>query len=209
MRLDAVGNISWSHTLGQIGAQEATAHVEMPDGRFYTTGYTTTSGGGGRDMFIYRTTSAGGFDFQFTYGGIEDELGSSIAVAPDGFIIAGKTNTYGAGGWDVVIVRTDTACEPFVQQFGNEEDVTQVEEDGSIGGVALLPNPASTTAHLRIFDRLTTAYLLDPQGRLVRSWSAPVPQDLDLRGLTDGAYQLITLIQDRTRTSQPLIISGN
>ncbi|MBP7514048.1 MAG: T9SS type A sorting domain-containing protein [Flavobacteriales bacterium] len=209
LRLDAEGNSMWSHTLGQLSAQEATAHVEMPDGRIYTTGYTTTSGGGGKDMFIYRTTSAGGFDFQFTYGGVEDEIASSIVVAPDGFIIAGKTNTFGAGGWDVVIVRTDTACEPFVQQFGDEFDPLEVVENGPIYGAALFPNPASTAVRIRTSDRLTSAHLLDPQGRLVRSWPAPVPQDLDLRGLTDGAYQLVTLTEDRKRASQPLIIAGN
>lgn len=209
LRLDPEGDSIWSHTLGQIGAQEATAHLEMPDGRFYTTGYTTTSGGGGRDTFIYRTNSAGGFDFQFTYGGEEDELGSSIAVAPDGFIIAGKTNSFGAGGWDVVIVRTDTACEPFVQQFGDEFDPVQVVENGLMDQGDLFPNPANGTVHMRTSIRLTSAQLLDPRGRLVRSWSYPVPQDIDLHGLTDGIYQLVTLIGERTRASQPLIIAGN
>jgi hypothetical protein len=45
-----------------------------------------------------------------TYGGVEDDVGYSAIVAPDGgYIIAGETRSFGAGGSDVYLVKTDIA----------------------------------------------------------------------------------------------------
>lgn len=210
LRLDANGDSLWSHDWGQINDQEATEHVEMPNGEMYTVGYTETSGGGAKDMFIFKSDTDGNYIFQYTYGGTEDEMAASLAVAPNGFIIAGKTNSFGAGGDDVVIVRTDSVCGPLVQQFGDTFDPTGVATPGMpTAGVRLYPNPANGRVHMNAGFRLTSANLFDPQGRLVRSWSAPVPQELDLRGLGSGLYQLLTVGEGNALFSQPLIIAGN
>ena len=180
--------------------------METPSGELYTVGYTETSGGGSKDMFIFRSTAEGDFIFQRTFGALEDEVAASVAVTSNGFVIAGRTNSFGQGGNDVLIVRTDSVCGPLFQVFGEEFDPVEIEAASHLLHFNLSPNPASSSTRLTSRHRLTSAHLIDTQGRLVRAWSGPVPEELDLRGLSAGTYQLVTMGARDTRSSQPLII---
>lgn len=204
------GSVQWTKHWGQVNDQEATAQLQVPSGKLYTVGYTETTGAGAKDVFIFRCDpDVGDYEDQDSFGGTNDDVGYAVAQVPDGFILVGKTNSFGAGGDDVLIIRTDTACGPAVQAFGEVFDPVTIAEAGPSNGMLLYPNPASEVTRLRSAASLSSAHLLDPQGRLVRSWSAPVPVDLDLRGLCDGAYRLVTVTGDRIRASQALIIAGN
>lgn len=209
LKLSASGDSLWSRHWGQINDQEATKHVEMPSGELYTVGYTETAGGGAKDLFLFRCTDQGDFILERTYGGEGDDFAASMDVAPNGFILAGRTNSFGAGGDDVVIVRTDSVGGPLVQQFGEVFDPVRVPETEADRTVPLFPNPASTVAHLRAAYQLSSAHVVDQQGRSVREWQQQVPPDLDLRGLSDGMYQLVTLSDKGVRSAQPLIISNH
>ncbi|MBK7667341.1 MAG: hypothetical protein IPJ32_08340 [Sphingobacteriaceae bacterium] len=45
-----------------------------------------------------------------SYGGFNNDIGKSIIqLADSGFVIAGYTNSFGAGGYDMLVVRTDKA----------------------------------------------------------------------------------------------------
>ena len=73
---------------------------------------------------------------------------------------------------------------------------------------SIFPNPATTSIRFASIAALTSAHLLDPQGRLSREWRKPLPQDLDLRGLSPGAYQLVTTNEAGGRAAQTLIIAA-
>ena len=48
--------------------------------------------------------------FERTYGGDASEQGRSVVVTADGgYLVAGSTGSFGAGGLDVWLVRTDAA----------------------------------------------------------------------------------------------------
>lgn len=208
LRLSAGGDSLWSRHWGQIGIQEPAAHVEMPDGRFVTIGYSTTSGEGGKEMFLLRSTASGDFNGQFTYGGVDDEMATSFVVVPDGFILAGKTNTFGAGSWDVALVRTDTAGGPLVQAFGEEFDPVNIENHDRPGSLGIAPNPARTS--FRLLDGLINEHviLLDVHGREVRRWSSP-EIDYAIDGLSSGIYSVVVASAQGKRRSCPLVIIGH
>ena len=58
--------------------------------------------------------------FQKTYGGIEEEDASAVVQTyDDGYMIAGSTRSYGAGNFDIYIIRTDAYGNPiWTKTFG-------------------------------------------------------------------------------------------
>ncbi len=71
-------------------------------------GSTHSFGAGGYDVYIVKADSQGNFLWSRTYGGINDDFGSSLQQTNDGgYIIAGRTLSFGAGSYDLYIVKTD------------------------------------------------------------------------------------------------------
>lgn len=63
---------------------------------------------GGSGVFLLKTDSNGDTLWTKTYGGPSDEIGYSVRLTMDGgFIIAGFTESYGAGNQDVYLIKTD------------------------------------------------------------------------------------------------------
>ncbi|MGD0803481.1 MAG: hypothetical protein ABSA11_05335 [Candidatus Bathyarchaeia archaeon] len=57
---------------------------------------------------ITQTNAQTGTHWENTYGGAKDDYGHSAQQTSDGgFIIAGQTNSIGAGGYEVYLIKTD------------------------------------------------------------------------------------------------------
>lgn len=212
-KVDQAGALVWQFNHGQDHNQASMDIKELPDGRLLSVGYVDGTGSGGLDMFIFFTHENGTFQRGVTNAGDngeEDEVGNALDLTDDGgAIICGYTTSFGYGPQDVYAVKVnDTGWTATVAVIPYQDDVGFVDSV-PVDRPSVFPNPASVSCRLSSRRRLASAQLLDPRGRLVRSWSQPVPQDIDLRGLTDGIYQLVTLTGERRRASQPLIIAGN
>ncbi|MFN7912060.1 MAG: hypothetical protein ACK5QC_09540 [Bacteroidota bacterium] len=83
------------------------------DTNYIIIGSTTSFGAGSSDIYLLKIDSMGQFMWQKTFGGFNQDVGKSIALLPDGgFVITGYSSSYGAGGYDVITIRTD--------KFGNQ-----------------------------------------------------------------------------------------
>jgi len=74
-----------------------------------------------------------------TYGGVADDWGGMVQKTIDnGFIITGYTESYGAGGWDVYLIKTDANGDTlWTRTFGGSGDdlgssVKQTSDNGYI-----------------------------------------------------------------------------
>ena len=66
-------------------------------------------GSGGTDVYLIRTDASGDALWTRTYGGPGDDEGWSARQTSDGFIVFGSTASFGSGGSDVYLIKTDAA----------------------------------------------------------------------------------------------------
>lgn len=110
MKLDSVGEQTWIKTYGGTGVDKAMSIVKTTDGGYAITGHTNSMGAGGDDIYLVKTDSSGNEQWHKTFGGASSDQGNSILQTEDGgFMIAGNTQSWGSGGNDIVVIKTDAS----------------------------------------------------------------------------------------------------
>ncbi len=100
--------MSWNRVFGGAARDWGQAVQETDDGGYAIAGATLSFGAGGSDAWLIRTDSAGIELWSHTYGGPDLDFGYAIqSTAEGGFIIAGKTHSFGAGGSDLWLIKTN------------------------------------------------------------------------------------------------------
>jgi hypothetical protein len=111
IKTDASGNIIWAKTYGGTNYDNAFSIQQTSDGGYIVAGWTNSFGAGNHDFFLIKTDANGNVQWAKTYGGINweepSELSSVQHTSDGGYIVAGRTNSFGAGGEDIFIVKTD------------------------------------------------------------------------------------------------------
>jgi predicted secreted protein/Mg-chelatase subunit ChlD len=108
IKTDSAGNVIWSRAYGGKGDDYGTAFQQTADGGYIIAGHTSSSGEGGADLWLFKTDSAGNVIWSRTFGGREGDYGTAVQQTADGgYIVTGRTSSYGAGGVDMWLIRTD------------------------------------------------------------------------------------------------------
>lgn len=107
LRLDAAGNKLWSKTYGGASDDTARAVRTTSDGGYVLAGRTKSFGAGSDDGWCVKIDGSGNIVWEKAYGGLKTDMFTNILPAPDGgWILVGRTSSYGAGlndGWCVKI----------------------------------------------------------------------------------------------------------
>jgi hypothetical protein len=98
--------VTWRRTYGGAGSDLARFAAPTPDGGFLIAGATGSFGQGG-DAYLMKVDAEGEREWSGYYGGIAVEEAWSIAVADDGYFIAGTSSGGGLGGYDGAVIRID------------------------------------------------------------------------------------------------------
>jgi len=105
------GTLLWIHTYGGSDWDRGYSVQQTSDGGYIVAGYTMSFGAGYQDVYLVKTGFAGTPLWTRTYGGSGDDAARSVQQTSDGgYIIAGNTESFGAGESDVYLVRV--AGEP-------------------------------------------------------------------------------------------------
>ena len=137
VKTDAYGNEQWDQTYGGSNDERAYSVQQTTDGGYIIAGYTLSYGAGGWDFWLVKTDSYGNEQWNQTYGGGGEDVANSVQQTTDGgFIIAGYTSSYGVGGYDFLLVKTNAfGNEQWNQTYGgNITDVANSVQQTTDGG---------------------------------------------------------------------------
>jgi hypothetical protein len=108
IKTDASGNIQWAKTYGGTYSEWASSVQQTSDGGYIVAGRTYSFGAGLDDIFLIKTDANGNIQWAKTYGGTNYDYAYSVQHTSDGgYIVAGSTESFGAGGWDIFLIKTD------------------------------------------------------------------------------------------------------
>ncbi len=114
----------WTRTYGGKGDEVAYALVQTDDGGFAMAGVTNSVGAGGNDFWLVKTNAAGLQQWSRAYGGVADDVASSMVQTSDGgYALAGYTESLGESGRDFWLVKADSNGNPvWSEMYGGAGD---------------------------------------------------------------------------------------
>ena len=139
----------WEQTYGSEGYDWGRSVQQTVDGGYVIAGEASIAGSGLTYVYLIKTNENGIEQWSQTYGGDGHDMGYEVHQTSDeGYIIVGETHSFGNGGGDVYIVKTDeNGVEQWSQTYGGTEydiglSINQTSDQGYIiaGGTSSFGN---------------------------------------------------------------------
>jgi hypothetical protein len=141
VKTDLQGNEIWSHTFGGSGSDVCWQARPVPTGGHVLVGFTQSFGAMDRNVWLVRVTEDGDSLWSRRFGGEQwDECYSVEPTNDGGFILAGCTDSYGAGNMDGWLIKTNANGDSlWSRTFGGAGDdlftcVQELEDGYVLGG---------------------------------------------------------------------------
>ena len=192
IKLDSNGSILWNRIINGADADGfQTCIVQSSDGGYVSSGSTNSYGAGNYDIYIVKLNSSGTLQWAKTVGDTgTDNAFSIIATADGGYAAAGQTNSFGAGNYDMYIVKLDgTGTLQWTGTVGssaNEYTLSLIQTTD--GGYA-------AAGYTFLFGQFWDTYLFKLDSRGTLQWSkrwqeTGIDDAASIIHTTDGGYAL-------------------
>ncbi len=139
LKLDAFGDTLWTKTYGGLGEDEGSSIQPTADSGYILAGFSASYSAGAYDVYLVKTDSLGMILWRRTYGGFNNDYGLSVQQTSDGgYIIAGSTNSFSTGDWDIYLIKTNAEGDTlWTKRYGDKRDdfgysVQQTTDEGYI-----------------------------------------------------------------------------
>jgi len=140
MKLDERGDPEWRRRYGGSDYDYAASIQQTSDGGYVVGGSTNSFGEvdeGYTDVWILKLTSSGDIEWQRAYGGTREERTCSVQQTSDGgYVVGGKTRSFGEGQEDIWILKlSSSGSMEWQRTFGarTEDTIHSIQQttDGS------------------------------------------------------------------------------
>jgi hypothetical protein len=146
VKTDEFGYEQWNKVFGGDDADRGYAVQQTSDGGYIITGYTGSFGAGLYDLILIKTDPSGNQIWMKTFGGTGRDYGNDVKQMTDeGYIVVGYTLSYGSGGDDLWVIKTDTSGnELYNTTFGGtSSDVAYAVQKTTDGGYIVVGHTLS------------------------------------------------------------------
>ena len=190
VKTDPDGEMQWYNSFGGSGVDIGSAVQQMADGGYVIAGYTNSFGEGGNDGYLIRTDSDGEMLWSKTFGGSKYDAFNDILLTEEGdLIIAGYTGSWGAGAYDVWLLKVNPDGEMLwnMTYGGSKGDIGNALLIAEDGGFIVTGETSSSGAGWSDVLLLKT----DPVGEML--WNQTFGGEVTDRGYAvaesgDGGY---------------------
>jgi hypothetical protein len=190
IKTNANGIESWSQTFGGSNYDQGWSVQQTTDGGYIVSGLSMSFGLGNIAVYLIKTDASGVEQWNQTYGGSASDLSICVQQTIDGgYIIAGQTNSFGAAGDNMYLIKTDVnGVEEWEKTFGGDNrDVSMSVQQTIDSGYILCGSTKS------IGNGNYDVYLIKTDENGIESWSQTFGGNEDDGGwfvqqTTDGGY---------------------
>ena len=125
--------------------------IQTSDGGYAIAGATKSFSAGEDDVYVVKLDANGNLQWTKTIGGPKRDWSASLIQTSDGgYAIAGTTESFGAGGWDVYVVKLDKngdACCAVSQtsRVGPGGRLRSATPSIGSGGTLTAPTPSTSS----------------------------------------------------------------
>lgn len=139
VKLSPTGSVLWQRTYGGPGSESTTAIIETTDKGFLVAGSRAADETIEPDLWLLKLDEAGNVAWQRVYGGNKTDRGHSVQATSDGgYVVAGWSRSFGAGGMDAWCLKVDASGRRnWHKSFGGAGDdvAYEVSQTGDGGFV--------------------------------------------------------------------------
>lgn len=195
IKTDINGDTLWTRKYGGNNEERAFDVALCPDNGYILTGFTKSSGAGGKDLYIVRTDENGQQRWEKTYGYETDEEGYSIVTSTDGgYFIAGKLYRYDGSG-DLWFMKLNAQGDSlWTKRYGGNrrDEVGEVHRTADGGYIF-----AGTRGHSLSLGYITNIYVIRFDAAGDTLWTREIGDDNywenggDILEQDDGTFILV------------------
>ena len=186
----------WTKTFETKHQSYGRSVQQTTDGGYIITGATNSIGGDSMNVYLLKTDASGIEQWTKTFGGTDDRGNSVQQTADGGYIIVGETSSFGNGGNDVYLIKTDASgIEQWTKTFGGTDYESGYSvQQTSDGGYIIVGETHSFANGVPSANGESTLYLIKTAGNGAEQWSiAFVGTDVEgvgycVQQTTDGGY---------------------
>jgi len=195
IKIDSLGAMEWSKTFGGTGIDQGRSVILTNDSSYIIAGNTRSFGPGDRDIYLIKTNLMGDTIWSKTLRGNGSEDAFQVFQSSDGgYCLVGYTYSFGAGGSDLYLIKTDTSgysggCNEFNPNTLVTTSPATIESSTStiIGSGATITIPATATNNTTTLDSTLCYFNTCNLSSAFTSWT-----NVSCAGFCDGTASIIS-----------------
>ena len=189
IKTDGSGNVQWNKTFGGTYQDVGRSVQQTTDGGYIITGFTRSFGNGYSDVWLIKTDGNGDSLWTKTFGGLNLDFGYAVQQTNDGgYIITGSTASFGNGGYDAWLIKTDgSGIEQWSQTFGGTNDDAGYSVQQTTNGGYIIAGETRSLGNFGGNPLGVDVYLIktDGQGNITSTFNIPISSKRKLEKTID------------------------